>query len=353
MIRLRWLSVPICASALMAIASTLASGGNSLRQVWEFRLPGGQVVLDLGFSPDGSQLAVTTDAQLLILDVQNPTNAPRQFDLNTCGNHLAWSPDGNALLVCGHVVRLDTGSSCDLARNSLERTMGNLSNNFFWLSTNQLIRGDRTTTDLACQPLEPWQAESKWHVAGTEPTRGWIVLRQWVQRTASNGSTQPYNSYAIANRDSHALTSGLFLIDTFGDNTVVAPGASAVCSTVYHPGQSKPTLGCWNMPNGSSIPVAAELKDYVITRASERSAVVVAERPKYDFWGSFFGEIPDYFNLIVFDIGSGHRLASLKARRQHVASSNLRNWFFYSALSANGDLLAEGGDGHVRLLQLR
>jgi hypothetical protein len=251
------------------------------------------------------------------------------------------------------VVRLDTGTSCDLARTSLERTMGDVSNNFFWLSTNQLIRGDRTTTDLACRPLETWQAESKWYVAGTEPTKGWVVLRQWAQRTASNGSTQPYNSYAIGNRDSHALTSGLFLMDTFGDNTVVAPGASAVCSTVDHPGQNKPTPGCWNMPNGNAIPVATELKDYMITRASAASAVVVAERPKYDFWGSFFGEIPDYFNLIVFDIRSDHRLASLKAPRQHAASSNLSNWFFCYALSPNGDLLAEGGDGHVRLLQLR
>ncbi len=297
---------------------------------------------------------MATDAELLILDVQNPKHAPRQFDLKTCGNHLAWSPDGNALLVCGHVLRLDTGTSCDLARTSRERTIGDVSNNFFWLSTNQLIRGDRTTTDLACRPLEPWQAERKWYVAGTEPTKGWVVPEAMgLQRTASNGSTLPYASYAIGNRDSHALTSGLFLIDTFGDNTVIAPGASAVCSTVHHPGQKKPTLGCWNMPNGTAIPLATELNDYMITRASAASAVVVAERPKYDFWDSFFGEIPDYFNLIVFDIHSGHRLASLKAPRQHVASSNLRNWFFYYALSPKGDMLAEGGDGHVRLLQLR
>ena len=91
-------------------------------------------MLALAFSPDGSKLAATMDdhyaaggfkTHLLILDAQDPQGPFRQFDIETCGNFLAWAPDGNALLVCGTVVRLDDGSSCDLFRTPLEPAFGN------------------------------------------------------------------------------------------------------------------------------------------------------------------------------------------------------------------------------------
>ena len=80
------------------------------------------------FLPDGNKLAVTMDdhydtkgfkTHLLILDVQNPQKAFRQFDLQTCGNFLAWAPGGNALLVCGTVVRLGDGSRVTSCRHPL------------------------------------------------------------------------------------------------------------------------------------------------------------------------------------------------------------------------------------------
>jgi hypothetical protein len=248
------------------------------------------------------------------------------------------------------VVRLDDGSTCDLAGTSSSK---DLYNEVFWLSTDQLIRIDRATADLACRPLQSWGAEGKWYLAGTVPMMGWVLLRQTADRTARKGAMLPYNSYAIANRDSHAFTSGVSLMDTYGTNAIVAPGANAVCSTVRHPSQDRPALGCWNMPDGIAIPVASELNGYIVAGVSDRSAVVVAERPKYGFWGSLFPELPDYFNLIVFDIRSGHRLASMKAPGQRAVSSSLRSRYFCYALSPNGDLLATGGNGNVLLLRLQ
>ena len=180
-------------------------------------------------------------------------------------------------------------------------------------------------------------------------------MRQSARRTI-RGKTLPYFDYAIGNRDSHALISGIFLADSYGDGSpIMTPGAEAVCLTVPHPGQSKWTLGCWSLPNGSSIPIPTDLADYVITQAANNSSVVVAERFGYHAW-SLFREVPDYLNLLVVDVRSGHRLAYLKPRMQHgngATSSNMRNGYFQYALSPDGRFLAEGGDGDLRLFHLQ
>lgn len=155
----------------------LALGGGPLRQIWEVRPaekliePVGWTaakdhpVLELAFSPNGSKLAATMDdhydsrgfkTHLLILDIKNPLIGIRQFDLETCENFLAWA-DGNALLVCGRLVRLDDGSSCDLPRTSIDRTVSVVLNNVYWLDAGRVIRGDGTMTDLSCRPLGTWE----------------------------------------------------------------------------------------------------------------------------------------------------------------------------------------------------
>jgi WD40 repeat protein len=368
------LPLPIRASIPVVLVPILAFGGTSLRQIWEVRPaeklaePAGWTVarshpvLELAFSPDGSKLAATMDdhydaggfkTHLLILDVQDPRKIFRQFDLETCGKFLAWAPDGNALLICGKVLRLDDRSSCDVWRTSFERVPSLVLNGSYWLGKGLVIRGDRTTTDLSCRPLGTWEIEGKWAVRATAPAKGWMLLAQSVQRTI-DGKTLSYKNYAIADRDSHALTSGIFLADSYGDADI-APGAAAVCSSVIHPGQDKPALRCWNLPDGGVLPNTNELADYVITRASIDSPVVVAER-----WGyhalNLLKIIPDKLNVIVVDVRSGHRLASLKPRTQHgdyVSKSDIRSQYFQYALSPKGDLLAEGGDGELRLFQLQ
>jgi hypothetical protein len=252
------------------------------------------------------------------------------------------------------MVRLDAGSSCDLQRTSLERTFSHVSNNVYWLGTGRVIRSDRTVTDLSCHPLGMWETDKKWAVAGTVPAKGWILLRQSFQRTI-DGKTLPFNNYAIADRDSHALTSGIFLADSFGDaNTIVVPGASAFCASVTHPGRSDWTLGCWNLPDANAIHIATDLANHIVTRASASSPVVVAERWGYS-WLNLLKITPEKLEGSLVNIRSGRRLASLKPHMQHgnyASQSSIRNWYFQDALSPGGDLLAEGGDGELRLFQL-
>jgi hypothetical protein len=173
----RRLSLQARVSIPVVFLPILALGGGPLRQIWEVRPaekliePVGWTaakdhpVLELAFSPNGSKLAATMDdhydsrgfkTHLLILDIKNPLIGIRQFDLETCENFLAWA-DGNALLVCGRLVR--RGSSDSRRRHN---------------------------DGPFVSPAWDVGVDGKWAVAGTVQTKGWILLRQSFQRTINN-----------------------------------------------------------------------------------------------------------------------------------------------------------------------
>src|ERR1700722_15011836 len=102
------------------------------------------------------------------------------------------------------------------------------------------------------------------------PEKGWMLLRELVTRTFTNGRSSSLPDYAIANRDSHQLTSGLLVqAAAWSSSPMMAPGAEAVCSTLV-PGGSN-VLRCWNIPSGKVIPLARDLMDYRVTQASRTS----------------------------------------------------------------------------------
>lgn len=65
-------------------------------------------------------------------------------------------------------------------------------------------------------------------------------------------------------------------------------------------------------------------------------------------------EVPDMLSLIVVDLRSGRQIASVKPRSQRdYPSGNIWDRYFQYALSPNGEFLAEGGDGTLRLYQIQ
>jgi hypothetical protein len=356
---------------LAALLPVVAFAASSPPKLWGVRLseklaepvgwtaPKGHPIIELAFSPDGKRIAATMDdhrqggvwrTHLLIVDVQNPLAHFHQFDLETCGNDLAWSPDGGALLVCGRILRLGDGSSCDLAPVRSNATPGVLVSRSFWLTTDRVIRTDRTIADLSCGTVDMWAIAGSWDVADTVPEKGWMLLRQSVKRTAPNGSTFPFPDYAIAERDSHQLTSGMLVqAAAWSRNTMIAPGAEAVCSSLVPAGRS--VLHCWSLPGGGAIPLAPDLADYRVTQISRTSPRVIAERWGSHWW-ELFDEIGYMARRIVFELPSGRQIASLKPRPQHGYFPVSLDWYFRCALSPAGDLVAEGGDGSLTLYRL-
>jgi WD40 repeat protein len=359
----------IRAGILALMAPIIAFAGSSPQMVWEVRLsdklieppgwsaPKGHPIIELAFSPDGKKIAATMDnhyqagvwrTHLLIVDVQNPQAPFRQFDLETCGNDIAWSPDGGALLVCGRILRLNDGSSCDLAPMRDLAFPGVLGSRSFWLSADRVIGAHRSVADLSCRWVDTWEIAGNWDVAGTIPEEGWMLLRTSVKRAAADGGIQPFRDYAIADRDSHRLTSGMLLQAAEWDrSTIVSPGARAVCSALS-------VLHCWSLPGDEVIRLPPDLKDYLVTQASRSSPRVIAEHWR-DYWWDLLGLLAGDGHMvsrIVVDLRSGRQIASLKPRPQHGYFPASHDWYFWCALSPAGDLLAEGGDGSLTLYRL-
>jgi len=231
---------------LAPLLAIVAFGGGPPKRVWEVRLSEkliepagwtrvkGHPIMALAFSPDGGKIAATMDdhyqaglwrTHLLIVDVQNPLAAPRQFDLETCGNDLAWSPRGDALLVCGRILRLDDGSSCDLGPVRNRAYHGVLASRSFWLNADRVILFNRTIADPSCRSVDKWTIPGDWYVEDTMPQEGWMLLRESVRRTASNGRVFSFPDYAVADRDSRQLTSSLLVqAAAWSGSTMMAPG---------------------------------------------------------------------------------------------------------------------------------
>lgn len=131
---------------------------------------------------------------------------------------------------------------------------------------------------------------------------------------------------------------------------MMTPGSGEVCSSLVPAGRS--VLHCWNLPGGEPVPIQPDLADYHVTQASRSSPRVVAER-----WGSHWWQLFDengyMARRIVLELPSGRQVASLKPRSQHGSSSPyVDDWYSKCALSPAGDLLAEGGNGLLKLYRL-
>ena len=205
--------------------------------------------------------------------------------------------------------------------------------------------------DLFCRPVGKWTIAGDWYVEDAIPERGWMLLRESVTRTSANGRTFSFLDYAIADSGSRRLTSGLLVqAAARSGNTMMAPGAGAVCSSLVPEGRS--VLHCWKLPGGEVIPLARDLTDYRVTQTSRFSPRVIAERWGSHWW-ELFDEIGYMASRIVLELPSGRKIASLNPHPQHESSlPSVHDGYSKCALSPAGDLLAEGGDGSLRLYRL-
>jgi hypothetical protein len=182
------------------------------------------------------------------------------------------------------------------------------------------------------------------------PEKGWMLLSESVKRASVSGRTFLFSDYAMADRDSHRLTSGLLVqAAAWSPNTMIVPGAGAVCSSLVPEGRS--VLHCWKLPGGEAIPIAPGLTDYRVTQAARLSPRVIAERWGSHWW-DLFDETGYMASRIVLELPSGRQVASLRPRPQHGYFPANHDWYFRCALSPAGDFLAEGGDGTLRLYRL-
>jgi hypothetical protein len=323
--------------------------------------------LRLAFSPDDQRLAVTIshyefrteNTHLLIVDVHSPETNVRQFHLPaTCGADLAWNESGNALLVCGTLLRLADGSSCDatLLPSAVRESSGIKA---FWLDSEHVVRSNTgVMLDMACKPVDKWQLEPTWQIGGVAASRGWVLLshvKGQYPKTACE--------YAIMDRASRLASSGWPGRKLpCGSGMMLVVGAEAVCSSVDGGNRTKGKLHCWAINGGKEIPVPKQARGYVLNQAATSSARVVAEKWEYDrdpwwesllfWWVPYPGSSALPRRRAVFDLLSGNWISSWKPRIQDSTSPDVEDHPYHCALSANGEFFAESGDGGLELYRL-
>jgi hypothetical protein len=308
----------------------------------------------LSFSPDGKQLAVVVNRTLLIVDSQSPETNVRQFDLaGTCGIDLTWNERGDALLVCGTLLRLADGASCDATGlPPFAREFSSI--NAFWLDSAHVVRSNTgEILDLACKLVGMWQLAPTWQISAVAASKGWILL--W--HTEGPREKVIYQ-YSLADRASHQSLSGwpMRKVPSPSGGAMLAVGAEALCFSLHEQNDfENGKLRCREIHGGTEIPILKQLQAYKLTEAASSSARVVAEKwEQYHLpWWEFWVPIPGYPALpvrrVVFDLRSGNLIASWKPRIQ---DSRRPNHPYHCALSASGEYLAESGDGSVELYRL-
>jgi len=349
----------------------ISSAPDTRQQVWAIRV--GQLMKvpaaragnehyeteGLSFSPDDKRLAVVVNrSRLLIMDSQSPETNIRQFDLTgTCGIDVTWNERGDALLVCGTLLRLADGASCDATGLTPPIIRESSSIKAFWLDSEHVVRSNTgEILDLACKLVSVWQLAPTWQIGAVAASKGWVFL--WH----SEGPRQKVvYQYSLADRASHQALNGWPIRKVPGPSggAMLAIGAEAWCFSLHEQNDLKNgKLQCREINGGTEIPVLKQVWSYQLTEAASSSARVVAEKwEQYHLpWWEWWVPVPGWPALpvrrVVFDLRSGNVIASWKPRIQDSMSPYIADYPYHCALSASGEYLAESGDGSIELYRL-
>lgn len=303
------------------------------------------ITLAVAFSPDGRSLAVALrdhrTTHLLIMDAQAPADHVRRFDLPSCAAPLAWSPRGDALLICGTVFRLSDDGECEAATEIDPAVSG-----FppaFWLDQDHVIGAAGEVVDDHCKPAEPWALERRWRVSATFPARRWVVMSHSNQQPHS--APQPLASceYAVFDRDSRMRVGSWNTPYCLSVPTTVA-GANALC------GSDPVGLHCWTLPEGTEIPIPANSAADTPASGSTLSTRIVVDHKTRGLFA--FEQLPRASQRAIVDLQSGRILSSWKPRIQPPTGSNPELWPYHCAISSDGRTLAISGDGALELYRI-
>jgi hypothetical protein len=372
--------VAVAMPALAGQTATTKPGASDTRQkIWAIRLdrllkepPGWTAVerhetQELAFSPDDKRLALTVahyqrvsersalfNTHLFIIQVNSPEADVQQFDLSqTCGVDLKWNERGDAILVCGTLLRLVDGTTCTVSGPpagfpSLSRETG--PHRAHWLDSGHVIRRNGQILDLACERVGIWQAEPSWQIVEVAASKGWIL--QWHEEGPRQGA---FCQYSVIDEASHRVLSGWKIPCPYSARMAV--GAEAYCFSL-----NKGGLHCKEINAGTEIPVPRRIREYRVIQGSNSSARIIVERweqPHEPWWSvlsTWWIPVPGFPSLprqrIVFDLRSGSLISCWKPGIQNSTSGHVEDWPYHCALSASGEFVAESGDGGLETYRL-
>lgn len=347
----------------------------SLHQVWQINLAAsvrkaeGRAVKAVGvtalrFSPDGRRIAVAVAGyrgsyatRLLIVDAESPQNAILQFELRahataddefrvTTPPVIAWSPDGTALIAGSDVFELRAAKSCTMPGIGVAG----------WVTSDEAVAYASEPNrleffDADCHSRRVWQLNGVgWDLLDISPDHGLVALLKKTSAIATSSADIVVGNVKTDEFVQRWPSKGRGYIARFTDDgkiICVGEGGDHTAPPELHP-------QCMDVDSGKTVAQATNILGGGPFAAADRVSRIVASDHRAS-WNFLFHEADTVLKRrVVWDIHANREIASWKPERESFDTGGprqqKRNFMF--AISPDGQYIAEGGNGILRLSKI-
>ncbi len=376
-------------AALLLVAALHSSvSGGSLRKVWELDLtaeikgphanagfqPG---ILAIRFSPDGKRIAIATNpyrrgrsggvSKVIAIVVESPKRDVQSFEIEDIASDspnvsvgppaISWSPSGYFILAGLSLIRLKDGAVCEIP-NSMGH--GFVGPDRIIAGVLLGIEGGRAKSrmelfDTECKSMAIWQPPyQEWTIRDVLPEQG-VVSLTGGKRTRGF-EADPGAQLAVVDVVSWKVIRSWLAAETGGDSRfadhgrVLCAGDNGV--DLYH--ESKTPPRCMDVDTGEKIAEARGIIGGSPMVAAEHASRVVASDQR-STWNFLFSEYDTALTRrVVWDVRKNVEVASWKPATQTydlLGPKPARDPFMF-AISPDGEYIAEGGNGALRLYKI-
>jgi hypothetical protein len=322
-------------------------------------------------------------SQLLVIEAQPVEGAAKQFEISAgIGNEempgpslFGWSPSGKVIFAGGKVIHLREGTTCEAPHESAAL----IDDNHLVLNQPDPYDVDaiRAQMDAIQERLKasrgrpvqfpPGPPERKSHLKffdsecrpqGAE----WQVAERWEIHDVSTE-----RGLLAATRNRGFLKNEFLIIDPLARTVVhrwppgngiggqFAEGGKAVCNGGEVEETGRAPVTCWDVDSGEKISEARSINGGApMATAAHSSRIVASDYQRVRDPRSSYEYAKLLKRRVVWDFRGSRELASWRPELQSYV--NIRNAReeepFKFAISADGQYVAEGGNGIVRLFKI-